>query len=71
MRLPGVIGAAILTIALLAPLGARAFDDAKYPDLKGLWHLIAVPNGLPSTSFQFDPHRPAGPAQQAPLTPEY
>jgi hypothetical protein len=71
MRLRSAIGATVLTIASLASPRAHAFDDAKYPDLKGLWRMIAVPNGLPSTSFQFDPHRPAGRAQQAPLTAEY
>jgi redox-sensitive bicupin YhaK (pirin superfamily) len=30
-----------------------------------------VPSGQASGSLQFDPHKPAGRAQQAPLTPEY
>jgi len=52
--------------ALMLPLApASAFDDAKYPDLKGQWIR------LPQTGGQWDPRRPPGRAQQAPLTPEY
>src|SRR6202163_1299545 len=59
-----------LAAALLTPIGAQAFDDAKYPDLKGQWRRVAVPSGR-YPGVQYDPHRPAGPEQQAPLTPEY
>jgi len=59
-----------LTAALLTPIGAQAFDDAKYPDLKGQWRRVAVPSGF-YRGVQYDPHKPAGPGQQAPLTPEY
>jgi len=59
-----------LAAALLAPVGAQAFDDLKYPDLKGQWRRVAVPSGR-FLGVQFDPHKPAGPEQQAPLTPEY
>src|ERR1700733_11778132 len=49
--------------------GARAFDDANYPDWKGQWTRIPVPGigGVPS----FDPSKGPGVKQQAPLTPEY
>jgi hypothetical protein len=60
----------VLAAALLTPTGAAAFDDSKYPDLKGQWHRVAVPSGR-YRGVQYDPHKPAGPGQQAPLTPEY
>jgi hypothetical protein len=61
------IGAAALTAALcLATGSAPAFDDAKYPDLKGQWIRVAPP-GQPA----FDPSKPRGWGQQAPLTPGY
>jgi hypothetical protein len=42
----------------------KAWDDAKYPDLKGQW----VRTGRGGT---FDPTKPSGRGQQPPLTPEY
>jgi hypothetical protein len=54
---------------LLASLtAAQAFDDSKYPDLSGLWRAINLRvGGQPA----FDPTKPWGRGQQAPLTPEY
>jgi hypothetical protein len=60
----------VFAAAVLTPTGAAAFDDSKYPDLKGQWHRVAVPSGR-YRGVQYDPHKPAGPGQQAPLTPEY
>ncbi len=55
-----------LAAALIAAAGdARAFDDARYPDLKGQWV-----RGYPGLS-RFDPAKPIGLRQEAPLTPEY
>jgi hypothetical protein len=52
--------------ALTVGLGpARAFDDARYPDLKGQWV-----RGYPGLA-RFDPAKGIGVAQEAPLTPEY
>jgi len=34
----GSIGAAVLITALLTATAAQAFDDTKYPNLKGQWH---------------------------------
>ena len=52
-------GAIALAAALWLPLaGAQAFDDSKYPDMRGQWLRIGNPNWRPV----------AGPA---PLTPEY
>jgi hypothetical protein len=58
------------TIALLAVLSAtftdaQAWDDTKYPDLKGQW-VRGYPGGA-----RFDPAKGIGPRQGAPLTPEY
>jgi hypothetical protein len=48
--------------------GARAFDDATYPDLAGQWLRINLFRGGQIT---FDPHKAWGLGQEAPLTPEY
>jgi hypothetical protein len=62
-----IIGA----VALAAVLGAAtvsgfAHDEAKYPDLKGSW--IRADRGQ---ATPWDPSKPPGRGQQAPLTPEY
>ncbi len=58
------LGAIALLAALCATIaGAQAFDDTKYPDLKGQWDRSGPP--------RFDPARPDGLGQGAPLTPEY
>jgi hypothetical protein len=56
--------------ALCVPAAAvQAFDEAMYPALNGQWTRAVVPGavGLPP----FDPAKPPGRGQQAPLTPEY
>src|SRR5258707_10718413 len=54
-----VIGLFAATVCLLlAPCGAQAFDESKYPDLKGQWERVGAPRWL-------------APGQKAPLTPEY
>ena len=60
----------VLAAALCMPVAAaQAFDDALYPALTGQWTRATVPGaaGLPP----FDPAKPPGRGQQAPLTPEY
>src|SRR5262245_20715797 len=60
---------AFITFALMLGLTiaeAQAWDDSKYPDLKGQWRRTEL--GDPT---RFDPSKPAGLGQQAPLTPEY
>jgi hypothetical protein len=57
------------TLWLLATVGfvasdARAWDDSKYPNWTGQWRAVGGP-------MRFDPSKPWGPGQQAPLTPEY
>src|SRR5213082_2488873 len=54
--------------AVLSATDAQAFDDAKYPDLSGQW--VAVRLGVRGQPA-FDPTKPWGLGQQAPLTPEY
>jgi hypothetical protein len=59
-----------LALALTVALGgARAADDAKYPNWEGQWDTINPRFG--GQIIKFDPTKPWGPAQQAPLTPEY
>ena len=53
---------AVMTIGL-ALSAAWAADTAKYPDLKGRWLRTGAAN--------FDPGKPSGLGQQAPLIPEY
>jgi hypothetical protein len=68
------IRAAKLAVPLLAMLlmtmgGAWAFDESKYPDLKGQWRRTIV--GGVRIGASFDSSKPIGRAEQAPLTPEY
>jgi hypothetical protein len=60
-----LIGALALAMLCWAPASARAFDDGKYPDLSGQW--LRTDTGTP----RYDPAKPAGRGQQAPLTSEY
>jgi hypothetical protein len=59
-----------LVAALMLTFGVAAVaEEGKYPDWKGQWNRQRVPGvaGQPS----FDPNKPWGKGQQAPLTPEY
>jgi hypothetical protein len=54
----GFVAGSVAVLALLAPLGAaQAFDETKYPDLKGQWNRTTAPR------WEL--------AKTAPLTPEY
>jgi hypothetical protein len=70
----GSIVVAVLAALLSTIVAASAFDETKYPDLKGLWrrgpnaNTVGVGQGRGNV---FDPAKAWGPAQQAPLTPEY
>ena len=55
----GAVAAA--AVLLIAAPGAQAFDDAKYPNLKGQWNRIGSP--------RWDQQDRTG--ERAPLTPEY
>jgi hypothetical protein len=66
--MPGRHSIAAITLAAALSMtiaDARAFDETKYPDWKGQW--IRTDTGIP----RYDPSKPAGRGQQAPLTPEY
>jgi hypothetical protein len=63
MTCRNLIIALVIGAALLIPLtAARAFDDGRYPNLKGAWSRIGDPI--------WDTSKPQY-QQQAPLTPEY
>src|SRR6476660_3431634 len=55
----GSVAAALCTVVA----SAQAFDESKYPDWTGQWKL-----GPPT---KWDPSKPPGRGQQAPLTAEY
>ena len=64
------IRAALAVAALCLTIAdARAFDDARYPDLKGQWNRAPVPGAVGQPTY--DPARPWGRGQQAPLTPQF
>jgi hypothetical protein len=61
-----LIGFIALAAALSATIGgAAAFDETRYPDWKGQWRRAE--GGPP----RYDPSKPVGLGQQAPLTEEY
>ena len=64
-------GGLALAAALMVMIGAAraANDAAKYPNWKGEWN--AINPRLGGQAIKFDPTKAWGPAQQAPLTPEY
>jgi hypothetical protein len=61
-----VLGAALIMTSTSA---ARASDEAKYPNWKGQW--LTINFRLGGQVIKYDPNKAWGPAQQAPLTPEY
>jgi hypothetical protein len=61
--------APFVAVLMVAVGGALAANEAKYPNWKGRWDTINLCLG--GQSVKFDPNKPFGPAQQAPLTPEY
>jgi hypothetical protein len=65
----GLAAAALAAALVLAAGGVRAADDGKYPNWKGQWDTINPRFG--GQAIKFDPTKAFGPAQQAPLTPEY
>ena len=66
----GTMGALALAAMLCAAAsGARAFDDAAYPDLRGQW--IGVRGTAGGGQPSFDPVKRWGTTQDAPLIPDY
>jgi hypothetical protein len=70
MRYRGLIGAAAVMAALLATPSVQAFDESKYPDLKGQWRRADPGNRL-VIGLAFGSSKPFGRGEEAPLTPEY
>ena len=64
MQTTSSIATIVLAALALSVADASAFDDALYPNLNGQWRSVGGP-------MRFDPAKPWGPGQQAPLTPEY
>jgi len=63
---PRRLFAVVLLLTMSVPL-ASADDGAKYPNWKGQWNLVVVP-GLEGQAVKFDPTKPWGLGQKAPLT---
>jgi hypothetical protein len=63
------VGAIAVAAALCvaSSMGTQAQDLSKYPDWSGQW----ASGRYTGLQGQWDPTKPPGPAQQAPLTPEY
>jgi hypothetical protein len=71
MRYPSSFAILSLTmLPLLTMSVAQAQDDQKYPNWKGQWTVI-IARGLEGQAVKFDPNKPWGHGQDAPLTPEY
>ena len=65
----GAVACVLVAAATMTMGRAQAADDAKYPNWKGQWEVINPRFG--GQMIKFDPTKAWGPAQQAPLTPEY
>jgi hypothetical protein len=61
--------ASILAVLSLTAFASSAAEEGKYPNWKGQWEAINPRFG--GQMIKFDPTKAWGPAQQAPLTPEY
>ena len=68
MRFPSSIGTIAVTALLVSIATAQTSDDGKYPKFSGLWRAVNLGVGGQAA---FDPTKPWGRGQQAPLTPEY
>jgi hypothetical protein len=67
MRYRSLVGAIALAAVAMSIGGAAAFDDSKYPNLKGQWVRAEGNRG----AGRFDPTKPPGRLQEPPLTAEY
>jgi hypothetical protein len=65
-----LFSAVAIVTALFAAQHASAFDDSKYPDLRGQWRRADPGNRL-RIGLAFDSSKPFGRGEEAPLTPEY
>jgi hypothetical protein len=73
MRFKSSIAPVAVAAALCMPscIDAQAQDVPKYPDWSGQWKMTVSPTSQVVFGFNWDPDKGSGPAQQAPLTPEY
>jgi hypothetical protein len=65
-----LVAALAIATSALAMADSAAAADAKYPNWKGQWVPVIPPN-VADKRTSFDPSKPPGPGQQAPLTSEY
>ena len=60
------IGATVLAAALMVTIGgAAAFDESKYPDLKGQWRRVGRAVQSDRIGAAFDPSKPFGRGEEA------
>jgi hypothetical protein len=59
----------VLALTTLVTVDTAQAQDKKYPDWKGEWNAV-VPR-MPGQQLRFDPTKPYGRRQEAPLTDEY
>jgi hypothetical protein len=59
----------VLILATLVTVDTAQAQDTKYPNWKGEWNAV-VPR-MPGQQLRFDPTKPYGRRQEAPLTDEY
>jgi hypothetical protein len=63
LRVSWIATAFLLAASMVTPARAEIFDSAKYPDWSGQWRVQG--------GNRWDPTKPAGRGQEAPLTAEY
>ena len=66
MIVQSLIGVLTMAAALATATAASAHDESKYPDWSGQWRWEPMGGGP-----RYDPSKPAGAAQQAPLKEEF
>ena len=64
-----VFGVLAVATLLATAFGGAQAQDKKYPNWKGEWNTV-MPR-LPGQQLRFDPNKPYGRGQEAPLTEEY
>jgi hypothetical protein len=69
MQSRSLFGTTALVALLITLTPALAFDESKYPDLKGVWVRARVPGVVGQPSY--DPTKTQGLVQHAPLKPEF
>jgi hypothetical protein len=69
MRYRSTFEVLALAAVLMVTVGVAQAEDKKLPNWKGEWTTI-VPR-LPGQQLRFDPNKPFGVSQEAPLTEEY